>query len=173
MSEHLRNQAHSTPASAPQPQLQRRLGILNATSINMSNMIGIGPFITVPPILATMGGPQALIAWFVGALLAICDGLVVSELGAALPGVGRALRVPARQLRAGALGQADGLDVHLAISLFGHAGNCLGKHRHGAVPELPLEGPGAASLAASSSWRLGFPPWSCIRCTGRSRTWRG
>ena len=74
--------------SAPQPQLQRKLGILNATSINMSNMIGIGPFITVPLILATMGGPQALISWFVGAILAIADGLVVSELGAALPGSG-------------------------------------------------------------------------------------
>jgi len=77
-------------ASAPQPQLQRKLGILNATSINMSNMIGIGPFITVPPILATLGGPQALLSWFVGALVAICDGLVVSELGAALPGSGGA-----------------------------------------------------------------------------------
>ena len=88
MSEPLPQVSNSTPASTPQPQLQRRLGILNATSINMSNMIGIGPFITVPPILATMGGPQALISWFVGALLAICDGLVVSELGAALPGSG-------------------------------------------------------------------------------------
>jgi len=71
-----------------QPQLQRKLGILNATSINMSNMIGIGPFITVPPILATLGGPQALISWFVGALVAIADGLVVSELGASMPGSG-------------------------------------------------------------------------------------
>jgi amino acid transporter len=82
------NQAEG--AGVAQPQLQRKLGILNATSINMSNMIGIGPFITVPPILATMGGPQALISWFVGALVAICDGLVVSELGAALPGSGGA-----------------------------------------------------------------------------------
>ncbi|HUZ47049.1 MAG TPA: amino acid permease [Terriglobia bacterium] len=71
-----------------QPQLQRKLGILNATSINMSNMIGIGPFITVPIILGTMGGPQALLAWFAGAVLAIADGLVISELGAALPGSG-------------------------------------------------------------------------------------
>jgi len=77
-------------SGAPQPQLRRALGILNATSINMSNMIGIGPFITVPPILATLGGPQALLSWFVGALVAICDGLVVSELGAALPGSGGA-----------------------------------------------------------------------------------
>jgi len=57
MTEPLSEVPNSTPASAAQPQLQRRLGILNATSINMSNMIGIGPFITVPPIVATMGGP--------------------------------------------------------------------------------------------------------------------
>jgi APA family basic amino acid/polyamine antiporter len=75
-------------SEATVPQLRRKLGILNATSINMSNMIGIGPFITVPPILATLGGPQALISWFVGAIVAICDGLVVSELGASLPGAG-------------------------------------------------------------------------------------
>jgi hypothetical protein len=40
----------------------RRLGLLNAVSINMSNMVGTGPFITVPAIIATMGGPQSLIA---------------------------------------------------------------------------------------------------------------
>ena len=70
------------------PQLHRKLGLLNATSINMSNMIGIGPFITVPPILMTLGGPQALISWLVGAVIAMADGLVVSELGASLPGSG-------------------------------------------------------------------------------------
>jgi amino acid transporter len=77
-------------AGAPAPQLRGELGILQATSINMSNMIGIGPFITVPLIIATMGGPQSLLSWLVGAVLAICDGLVVSELGAALPGSGGA-----------------------------------------------------------------------------------
>ncbi len=70
------------------PQLRRELGIAQATSINMSNMIGIGPFITVPAIIATLGGPQSLLSWGVGAILALCDGLVVSELGAALPGSG-------------------------------------------------------------------------------------
>ena len=75
-------------AQEPGPQLQRKLGLLNATSINMSNMIGIGPFITVPPILMTLGGPQALIAWLVGAVIAMADGLVVAELGASLPGSG-------------------------------------------------------------------------------------
>lgn len=70
------------------PHLRRTLGLLNSTSINMSNMIGVGPFITVPILLSIMGGPQALLAWFTGAVLAIADGLVISELGAALPGSG-------------------------------------------------------------------------------------
>ena len=47
-----------------QPQLERRLGLLNATSINMSNMVGSGIFITLPLILGAMGGPQALLGWF-------------------------------------------------------------------------------------------------------------
>lgn len=69
-------------------RLPRRLGLLNALSINMSNMVGTGPFITVPAILATLGGPQSLIAWGVGAALAIADGLVFAELGAAIPASG-------------------------------------------------------------------------------------
>lgn len=69
-------------------RLHRRLGLLNAISINMSNMIGIGPFITVPIIIGAMGGPQSLVSWLAGAILAIADGLVISELGAALPGSG-------------------------------------------------------------------------------------
>ena len=51
-------------------------------------MVGIGPFITIPGFIAAMHGPQALIAWVVAAVLVICDGLVWSELGAALPGSG-------------------------------------------------------------------------------------
>jgi amino acid transporter len=83
------NNQHQAVNSTPSaPHLRRRLGILNSISINMSNMIGIGPFITVPIIVGAMGGPQSLLAWFAGAALAIVDGLVISELGAALPGSG-------------------------------------------------------------------------------------
>ena len=56
--------------------------------MNVANMVGIGPFITIPGFLAAMHGPQALIAWVIAAGLVICDGLVWSELGAALPGSG-------------------------------------------------------------------------------------
>ena len=70
------------------PHLQRRLGLLEATSANMLEMIGVGPFITIPLILTTMNGPQAMLGWLLGALVAICDGLVWAELGAAMPGTG-------------------------------------------------------------------------------------
>jgi amino acid transporter len=70
------------------PELRRRLGVLNATSINMSNMVGIGPFIAIPLILSSLEGPHSYLAWLVGVLIALSDGLVVAELGAALPAAG-------------------------------------------------------------------------------------
>ena len=68
--------------------MQRRLGLLNATTINMSNMVGIGPFIAIALILKTLGGPQAYLAWVVGTVIALADGMVVAELGAAKPAAG-------------------------------------------------------------------------------------
>src|SRR5262245_1452010 len=76
----------SSPLAAG--ELPRRLGLWQAVSLNVTNMIGIGPFITIPAFIAAMGGPQAIVAWVIAALLVICDGLVWSELGAALPGSG-------------------------------------------------------------------------------------
>jgi amino acid transporter len=70
------------------PRLERALGLPQATSLNVANMIGIGPFITIPAFIATMQGPQAMVGWIAAAVLVICDGLVWSELGAALPGSG-------------------------------------------------------------------------------------
>src|SRR6476661_3413487 len=61
---------------------------LQATALNMSNMIGIGPFITIPVLMAAMGGPQAMLGWVVGLVIACGDGLIWSELGAAMPGSG-------------------------------------------------------------------------------------
>jgi amino acid transporter len=68
--------------------LQRRFGLLQATALNMSTMIGIGPFITIPVLMAAMGGPQAMLGWVVGLVIACADGLVWSEIGAAMPGSG-------------------------------------------------------------------------------------
>src|SRR5256885_958957 len=70
------------------PHLLRRFGLLEATALNMSNMIGIGPFITIPLLMSALGGPQAMVGWLVAVLIAIPDGMVWSELGAAMPGSG-------------------------------------------------------------------------------------
>ena len=68
-----------------EPQLIRGIGTAGATALNMIDMIGVGPFITMPLIIAAMGGPQAMLGWIFGALLVICDGLVWAELGASMP----------------------------------------------------------------------------------------
>ncbi len=63
----------------------RGIGLSGALAANVLNMIGIGPFITIPLALAAMGGPQAMLGWLLGALLCVCDGLVWAELGSAMP----------------------------------------------------------------------------------------
>lgn len=68
--------------------LVRGFGLLEATALNMSNMVGVGPFLTIPLIIAAMEGPQCMLGWALGALLALCDGMVWSELAAAMPGSG-------------------------------------------------------------------------------------
>ncbi len=76
-----------SPEPSP-PSLQRRFGLLQATALNMSNMIGIGPFITIPLLMTALGGPPALAGWVVALVIVVADGLVWSELGAAMPGSG-------------------------------------------------------------------------------------
>src|SRR5207253_2503519 len=81
-----------TAANDAEPQLIRGVGLWGATTLNMIDMIGVGPFSAIPLIIAAMGGPQAMLGWLLGALLVICDGLVWAELGAALPGSGGSYR---------------------------------------------------------------------------------
>src|SRR5919109_1018537 len=68
--------------------LRRRFGLLAATALNMTNMVGVGPFITIPLLMSALGGPQALLGWVVALVIVLCDGMVWSELGAAMPGSG-------------------------------------------------------------------------------------
>ncbi|HLX86470.1 MAG TPA: APC family permease [Terriglobales bacterium] len=82
--------AEASPAA--KPQLVRGIGLGSATALNMIDMIGVGPFITIPLIVTVMGGPQAMLGWVLGTVLAICDGLVWAELGAAMPGSGGSYR---------------------------------------------------------------------------------
>ncbi|WP_284435925.1 APC family permease [Streptomyces sp. TUS-ST3] len=72
----------------PSGDFVRRVGLFQATAINMSQMCGIGPFVTIPLMVAAFGGPQAVVGFIAGALLALADGLVWAEMGAAMPGSG-------------------------------------------------------------------------------------
>jgi fructoselysine transporter len=70
------------------PVLERRLGLGQATAINMTDMVGIGPFITMPMVIGMMNGPYFLYAWIAGAFLSIVDAMIWSELGTAFPKAG-------------------------------------------------------------------------------------
>src|SRR2546425_11419668 len=78
--------------NAQSSELIRGITLPAAISLNMIDMIGVGPFITIPLIIAAMGGPQAMLGWIFGAVLSMCDGLVWAELGAALPTSGGSYR---------------------------------------------------------------------------------
>jgi fructoselysine transporter len=69
-------------------KLERGLGLVEATSLNMTFMVGIGPFVVIPLVIQAMGGPGSLLAWAAGAALALLDGCIWAELGAAMPQAG-------------------------------------------------------------------------------------
>lgn len=70
------------------PHLRRKINLLQATAINMTDMVGIGPFIVLYMVVQILGGQQFLFAWLVGAFLSLMDALIWSELGAAYPMAG-------------------------------------------------------------------------------------
>ncbi|MDE1175773.1 MAG: APC family permease [Edaphobacter sp.] len=76
------------PVPPSKPELERGLSTASALGLNVIDMVGVGPFVTLPLIVTAMGGPQAMLGWLVGALLSLCDGLVWSELGTAYPEAG-------------------------------------------------------------------------------------
>ena len=63
----------------------RGITLRGAVALNVITMIGIGPLITIPLVLAQLAGPLALVGWVAGALVALCDGLVWAELGSRYP----------------------------------------------------------------------------------------
>ena len=75
----------SSPPPGNDVRPLRAVGLPGALSANVLNMIGVGPFITIPLALTAMGGPQAMLGWLLGAVLCVCDGLVWAELGSAMP----------------------------------------------------------------------------------------
>jgi len=78
----------ATDTQKGQAGLERRIGPWQATAINMTQMCGIGPFLTIPLMVAAMNGPQAMFGWVIGAIIVLADGLIWAELGAAMPGAG-------------------------------------------------------------------------------------
>ena len=68
--------------------LRRGMGLWQATATNIISMVGVGPFLTIPFMVAAMNGPHVIYAWLAGLVLALADGLVYAQLGAALPGSG-------------------------------------------------------------------------------------
>jgi APA family basic amino acid/polyamine antiporter len=76
------------PGDSTKPALVRAMGLLQATATNVISMVGVGPFLTIPFMVAAMNGPHVIYAWLAGLLLALADGLVYAQLGAALPGSG-------------------------------------------------------------------------------------
>src|SRR5215470_682804 len=80
--------SHPSSPAEQRPQLVRGLTLFPATALNMVDMVGVGPFITLPLIVAAMGGAQAIFGWIAGAILAMSDGLIWAELGAAMPRAG-------------------------------------------------------------------------------------
>jgi amino acid transporter len=79
------------PPQTSQPSVQhltRGLSTGSALAVNVIDMVGVGPFVTLPLIVIAMGGPQAMLGWVLGAVLSLADGLVWSELGAAYPEAG-------------------------------------------------------------------------------------
>src|SRR5919112_5808625 len=69
----------------PSTTLKREIGLLQATAINMIDMVGIGPFVVMPLVISMMGSNLFFWAWILGAFIAFIDGMVWSELGAAYP----------------------------------------------------------------------------------------
>ncbi len=69
-------------------QLDQGMGLLQATATNIISMVGVGPFLTIPFMIVALSGPHIIFAWIAGAILALADGLVYAQLGAALPGSG-------------------------------------------------------------------------------------
>ncbi len=69
-------------------KLRSGLGLLGATATNINTMVGVGPFMTIPFMIVAMNGPHVIYAWLAGGILALADGLVYAQLGAAIPGSG-------------------------------------------------------------------------------------
>ena len=137
------------------PELIRGVGLGSATALNMIDMIGVGPFITIPLIVSAVGGPQAMLGWVAGAVFAMCDGLVWAELGAAMPGSGGSYRYLNEIYGPKKLGRLISflfiwqLSFSAPLSI---ASGCIGLAHYAAYFWPPLE-----HAYAAREWNVGVP----------------
>jgi amino acid transporter len=68
--------------------LKRHFGLLHATALNVTLIIGAGVFVIIPSMVKELPGPYALLGWLAAGALILVDGMIWSELGATLPGSG-------------------------------------------------------------------------------------
>ena len=141
--------------SGAAPELIRGVGLGSATALNMIDMIGVGPFITIPLIISSVGGPQAMLGWVAGAVFAMCDGLVWAELGAAMPGSGGSYRYLNEIYGPKKLGRLISflfiwqLSFSAPLSI---ASGCIGLAHYAAYFWPPLE-----HAHVAREWNLGVP----------------
>src|SRR5256886_8160913 len=110
----------------PPSTMTRRFGLVHATALNMTNMIGIGPFITIPLLMSALGGPQAMLGWLVALVIVMCDSMVWSELGAAMPGSGGSFGYLRQGDRPETVGPVLGVLFVLAFGFSGPLANASG-----------------------------------------------
>ena len=74
---------------SPRPALLRQLGVVSATALVISNMIGGGIFSTSGFLAGDLGSPALVLGiWVVGAICALCGAFCYSELGVNFPSSG-------------------------------------------------------------------------------------
>ena len=105
-SQHTTSAQAAGPTPRPTAELERGLSARAALGLNIIDMVGVGPFVTLPLIVIAMGGPQAMLGWVAGALLSLCDGLIWSELGTTYPEAGGSYAYLKHLYGAHALGRA-------------------------------------------------------------------
>ncbi|MBV9762462.1 MAG: amino acid permease [Acidobacteriaceae bacterium] len=149
------------------------MGLFPALAANMLQMVGVGPFLTIPLILAAMGGPQALLGWILGALISLCDGLVWAELGAAMPGSGGSYDYLQQAFGPNSLGRLMGFlflwQVMLAAPLTAASGGVgFGDYARYLLPWLtgPEQKVMAVAVCLVSTWLL----YRDIRSIGKIST---
>ena len=110
------------------------MGLLQATATNIIGMVGVGPFLTIPFMVAAMNGPHIIYAWIAGARARARDGLVYAQLGAALPGSGGGYLYLREAFQPFGLGRLMALPLHLPDDA-GRA--AVGRRRRGRLRRLP------------------------------------